>query len=629
MLTALFCHDILKIKLRRACGVKYSYKGGKMKFIKKLFNNFSYSGKMIRLMWRNDKVYLFFVLLDIAVYSCIPLINLPIVQKSIEMLEARAEFHEYAAVVMALIAVNLMLQCMHNYLTYKRDLHGNVISLALYKGLFEKTLALDYEMLLDKDVQEKRELAEKLVWDGRFSKIATNFHNFLSNMIILFGLIAVLSRVDVIVLALSLMIVMINTVVTRYRNKYRRSIDIDMNPISRRIKYFTNIGSSFSFIKEIKTYGMGGHLLDRYNTLQGKLYEGTDKAIRLSLAGYIISHIMNFLLEALGYTYLGFRVLVRNNLSIADFSMFFAAIYSFSSSVGSIIGTFENMSANGVYLQDYFDFLDLETMKDSIEGKPFKLPEGGEYSFVFDNVSYKYPHQEDYALRNVSLEIRNNEKVAIVGENGAGKTTLIMLLMRVVTPVEGRILLNGIDILDYGEDEYRKLFSTVFQDYKLFSFSIQDNITALGDADPSLVTCAIKRAGLEQKIASLNKGVHTYIDKLYDNEGVVLSGGESQRLAIARALYKNAPIYVLDEPTAALDPRIEHEIYTKFRDITEGKTAFYITHRLASTHFCDRIIVLKDGGVVEFGCHRELMDKNGYYAELYNMQAQYYAEGEG
>lgn len=163
----------------------------------------------------------------------------------------------------------------------------------------------------------------------------------------------------------------------------------------------------------------------------------------------------------------------------------------------------------------------------------------------------------------------------------------------------------------------------------LFSFSIQDNITALGDADPSLVTCAIKRAGLEQKIASLNKGVHTYIDKLYDNEGVVLSGGESQRLAIARALYKNAPIYVLDEPTAALDPRIEHEIYTKFRDITEGKTAFYITHRLASTHFCDRIIVLKDGGVVEFGCHRELMDKNGYYAELYNMQAQYYAEGEG
>ena len=284
------------------------------------------------------------------------------------------------------------------------------------------------------------------------------------------------------------------------------------------------------------------------------------------------------------------------------------------------------MSANGRYLQDYFDFMDMKALKDKGGKEPLTLPEHKAYSFVFDNVSYKYPHQGNYALRNVSLEIKGNEKIAIVGENGAGKTTLTMLLMRIVEPAEGRILLNGVDIREYDEDEYRKLFSTIFQDYKLFSFSIQDNITALADAQPSLAADVVKRAGLDRKISSLSKGVDTYIDKLYDNDGVVLSGGESQRIAIARALYRNAPIYVLDEPTAALDPRIENEIYTKFRDITAGKTTFYITHRLASTHFCDRIIVMKDGGVEEFGSRHELMGRNGYYAELYNMQAQYYVE---
>lgn len=597
-----------------------------MKFVKKLFNNFSYSGKMIRLMWQNDKAYLFFVLLDIAVYSCIPLINLPIVQKSIEMLEFKTEFRMFAITMVGLISAQLILRCLHNYFNYKRELHGNVISLVLYKRLFEKTLSIDYEMLLDKDIQEKRELAEKLVWDNRFSKIATYFHNFLTNTIVLFGIVAILSQIDFLVLAISLAIVLVNTVVTRYRNKYRRAIDVDLAPISRKVKYFVNIGSSFSFVKEIKTYRMEKALLSRYSDLQGEMYKSLDKTIRLSLTGYIIANVMNFLLDVVGYAYLGFRVLVRNNLSIANFSMFLTAIYNFNSSIGTIIGTFENISAEGRYLQDYFDFLDLKTMKNDAAGESLALPESRAYSFTLDNVSYKYPHQENYALHNVNLEIKNNEKIAIVGENGAGKTTLTMLLMRIVEPTEGRILLNGVDIREYDEDKYRKLFSAVFQDYKLFSFSIQDNITALSEAEPSLITTVVERAGLKQKIASLSKGVDTYIDKLYDNDGVVFSGGESQRLAIARALYKNAPIYVLDEPTAALDPRIENEIYTKFRDMTAGKTTFYITHRLASTHFCDRIIVLKDGGVAEFGSHRELMEKNGYYAELYNMQAQYYAE---
>ena len=595
-----------------------------MKFRKKLFANIGYTGKMIVLMWQNDKMYLFYMLLDIIAYSSLPFISMYLVQQSIQMLEEGAEFRVFLPVVLGFIAAYCAVSCLHSYLNYKRDLHANVISFRLYQNLFEKTLSIDYEMLLDKDIQEKKELAQRIIVNNQFSQIVNNFHNFISKVIILVGLIAVLSQIDFWILIITLAIVMVNTAVARYRNKFRRSIDVDLNPLQRRVAYFFNIGSSF--IKEIKTYKMEKELLSRYSATQSDICKGLDKTIHLSLAGYIIANVMNLLLDGVAYTYLGFRVLVRNNLSIANFSMFLNAIYNFNSSVGTIVGAFENMSANGRYLQDYFDFMALKTMRDKAGNELNELPESKSYSFAFDNVSYRYPHQENYALRNVSFVIGSNEKIAIVGENGAGKTTLTLLLMRMVEPTEGKILLNGVDIREYDEREYRNLFSTVFQDYKLFSFTIQDNITALNDVNTLQMESAIDRSGIRKKISALDKGVNTYIDKLYDNDGVILSGGESQRLAIARALYKDAPIYVLDEPTAALDPRMENEIYMKFRDITEEKTTFYITHRLASTHFCDRIIVLKDGEIEEIGSHSELMRSGGYYAELYNMQAQYYME---
>lgn len=597
-----------------------------MDFIKKLFTNIGNSGKIIRLMWKNDKVYLFYILLDIAVYSCLPFINIFLVQKSIRMLEDGSGFQRYILEVLALIVLGFASNCLHDYLNYKRELHGGVIELALYKDLFEKTLEIDYEMLLDKEVQEKRELALKMVSNGRFSQIVNNFHNFVSNLIILLGLVAVLSQIDVWILAVSLMVVVANVAVTAYRNRYSRAVDVDLNPVLRRVRYFVEIGASFSCMKEIKTYGMKKKLVDEYAKLQEETRQGLNKVIHLSLTGYMISHVMQLLLDGAVYAYLGFRVLVRHNLSIASFSMFLNAIYNFNDSIGAIVSTFAQIYANGAYLQDYFDFMALKGMQGQGDAAPLQLPEAVPCSFVLDHVSYRYPHQKEYALRDVSIEIRPGEKVAIVGENGAGKTTLVLLLMRLVEPTEGRVLFGGTDIRKFGEEEYRRLFSTVFQDFKMFSFTIQDNITALGEANPQEVEEALSRSGLEAKVASLDKGVDTYLDKLYDNEGIVLSGGEAQRLAIARALYKDAPVYVLDEPTAALDPRIENEIYTKFKDITNGRTAFYITHRLASTHFCDRIIVLEKGGVKEAGNHRELMEQNGYYAELYNMQAQHYIE---
>jgi len=599
-----------------------------MKFRKNLFVNFRTSAKMISVLWKIDKAYLFFVLADIIVQSCIPFISLFLTQRSIQMLENQVGFGAFVLTILGFIVVYCSANIIHDYFSYKTNLHGNNISLSLHNSLFQKTLSIDYEMLLDKEIQEKKNLAEKIVSQNRFSQVVNSFRNFIAKTITLVGLIVVLSQIDFLILAVTLVIVMVNLLITRYRNKYHRAIDVNINPLQRQVSYFVGISSSFSVIKEVKTYKMQKELINRYSDVRGKIYKELDKTVRLSFVGYIIAHVMNFSLDAVAYSYLGFRVIVQKTLSIANFSMFLNAIYNFSSCIETMLSSFESISANGQYLQDYFNFMSLKKINDTNDDEIQRVPQIGSFSFVFDNVSYKYPNQDNYALRNVSLEIKSNEKIALVGENGAGKTTLVMLLLRLLKPTEGEITLNGVDIWNYDEDEYWRIFSTIFQDFNLFSFTVCDNITALDNIDRLKLQNVISSAGLESKIESLNKGLETYIDKIYDNEGVLFSGGESQRLAIARALYKDAPIYILDEPTAALDPRIENEIYTKFKDITKGKTAVYITHRLASTQFCDRVIVMKNGGVEEIGSHRELMKNNGYYAELYDMQAKYYQENE-
>ena len=292
-----------------------------------------------------------------------------------------------------------------------------------------------------------------------------------------------------------------------------------------------------------------------------------------------------------------------------------------------MIASYIDISNNGQYLKDYFDFIELKS-KYSEGKKSIANHEDLPMEFVFENVSFTYPYQSEPSLRNINLTIRNKERLSIVGENGAGKTTLVKLLLRLYEPTEGRILLNGVDIKEIDYKDYLKLFSTVFQDFKLFAFRILDNVTALANNTPDLagVQKCLDKAGLSSKISTLDKGIETYIYKIYEEDGVELSGGEAQKLAIARALYKDAPVVILDEPTAALDPKAEYDIYLKFLSLVDSKTSIFISHRLSSTKFCDRIVVLRDGQIVELGSHSELLAQKGYYAELFNMQAQFYLD---
>lgn len=279
-------------------------------------------------------------------------------------------------------------------------------------------------------------------------------------------------------------------------------------------------------------------------------------------------------------------------------------------------------------IQNIFDFLDIP--EEGHKGTfPTEKRSDNDYEFAFQHVSFRYPNSEEYVLRDICLKWKVGEKMALVGPNGSGKSTLIKLLCRLYDPTEGEITLNGVDIRKYSPQEYADLFSVVFQDAKLFSFSVAENVAVDVDYDGERVADCVNRAGLSQWLSERKEGIDVCLYKDFDENGVEISGGEAQKLCLARAIYKGAPFIVLDEPTAALDPISEHDIYTKFNAIVGTRTAIYISHRLSSCRFCDNITVIERGRVAERGSHEELLQKGGVYAKLWSAQAELYKETAG
>ncbi len=347
------------------------------------------------------------------------------------------------------------------------------------------------------------------------------------------------------------------------------------------------------------------------------------KAQKYQIKYGTINTIWNYIMTAALFIFVAAKAYI-GVFGIGNFILYRGTVERFIravSKIGSIIGELIN---NNEPLSKVFEFLDLPD--DMYHGTlSVEKRDDNDYEIEFCDVSFKYPRSDVWALRHVSMKFKIGDTLAIVGMNGSGKTTFIKLLCRLYDPTEGKILLNGIDITRYKYDEYMSIFSVVFQDYKLFSFSIAENVACSLNYDKEKVLSCINRAGLGDKIAELEKGIETSLHRDYENDGIDISGGEAQKLAIARALYKDAPFIILDEPTAALDPIAEAEIYGRFNDLVEDKTAIYISHRLSSCRFCKHILVFDNGSIVQHGSHDELIsNESGKYYELWHAQAKYY-----
>lgn len=356
------------------------------------------------------------------------------------------------------------------------------------------------------------------------------------------------------------------------------------------------------------------------------------KAFRMMAQKHYIANIpltiVNFLLQAVIYLFVSIYALI-GAFGIGSIIKYVGFVETIINSMLSYFNIFTDIKYNTPFIEDYLKYFDLpQKMQQGfihIDKNCFLDSNNNSYEFEFCNVSFRYSSSNLYALKNINIKFRSGERLAVVGENGSGKTTFIKLLVRLYDPTEGEIKLNGIDIREYNYEEYLSIFSVVFQDFKLFSFSLGQNIATMPEYNAEKVYDCLQKSGFEDRLAEMPMGLETYLYKDFDEEGIEISGGEAQKIAFARALYRNAPFIVLDEPTAALDPISEYEIYTHFNEIAKNKSTIFISHRLSSCHFCDKIAVFDHGSIVQFGNHDELLkDKTGKYSQLWHSQAQYY-----
>lgn len=339
----------------------------------------------------------------------------------------------------------------------------------------------------------------------------------------------------------------------------------------------------------------------------------------------VVDVLLQFARNGIAYVYL-IGMALNKGLSASEFLLYFTAFTGFSNWVTGLLSQFATLHKECMGLSTILEYIHLPEQFRFQGGKP--IPKAERYELKLENVSFRYPGTEKDIIRHMNLTLHPGEKIAVVGLNGAGKTTLVKLLCGFYDPDEGRVLLNGIDIREFNRQEYYDLLSAVFQEMSVLDLTVAEQVAqTVENIDLSKVSDCLEKAGLRDKVEELPLGLQTHVGKMVYLDGVEFSGGETQRLMLARALYKDGPILVLDEPTAALDPLAENDIYQKYNEMTTGKTAIFISHRLASTRFCDRILFLQDGVIAEEGTHEQLLAMNGEYAKLFQVQAQYYQEG--
>lgn len=493
-----------------------------------------------------------------------------------------------------------------------------------------KIMKIRYEHLEDSDVMDCYSKSKNACNDnvnGVEGMLRTLIDFFKGVMVAIVGL-CILGTMNVWVVLIMLVLAVVSFAISNHINAEAKKTVWDPLATWWRKKYYmTDVTTNFDVAKDVRMFHLKDWLLKKFHGLNETRYASEKKNASLWLVASIVSDVCWALAQGIVYGWLIFSM-VKGNLTLGNFSLYLAVTEGFFQYINNLLSYVRDLLARSREVDDFRSFIQLE--EESAESAGNDVPTAKTYEFRFENVSFRYPKAEKYALKNLSLTLNAGERLAVVGLNGAGKSTFIKLLLRLYEPTEGTIYLNGVDIRTYNKDSYYKVFAPVFQDVNLFAFPLAENISMKRpeETDKEEAKQCLVQAGFKERLDELPKGVDTEVLKVIDDDGVDFSGGEKQKLALARALYKKAPVVVLDEPTAALDALAEHKLYQDFDKLIGGKTAVYISHRLSSTRFCDNVAMFSDGEMVEYGTHESLLEKEGAYAEMFHVQAQYYIEDE-
>ena len=603
----------------------------KEKKSKPQYNMWQNTGFMILLAIKaKEKKVLVLCLLSSCLTVMINMVNLYISPMILGVIERKGSVSELLIMIGYLVGSMMFLEAISTYVN-ENTIFGRIsVRLAILNLTNKKAAITSYPNvhdekfigLLSKCMQTMNgnDKATEAIW----STLTTLLQNILG----FFVYVMILTTVHPMLLCVILITTLASYWLSNSLSNYKYQHVEEENDCLKKISYIGNLASNWSAGKDIRIFGLRSWLEELWEKTMETFIAFHKKVEGVYLWSKIFNIIVTFLRNGIAYAYLIHLVLI-GELTVAQFLLLFSAVGGFTEWVSGILNTLHTLHTQSLEICVVRECLEYPELFTFEEGTSLVIEDTKEYEITLENVTFRYPKAETNILTNINLVLHPGEKLAVVGLNGAGKTTLVKLICGFLDPTEGRVLLNGVDIRTYNRTDYYKMFSAVFQKFCVLAGTIAMNIAQTEDEiDMERVKQCAEKAGLRKKIESLPKGYETYLNREVYEEAIMLSGGETQRLMLTRALYKDAPFVILDEPTAALDPIAESDMYHKYNEMTNGKSSVYISHRLASTRFCDRIILIENTRILEEGTHEALMQKGGRYAEIFAVQSKYYEEGE-
>lgn len=592
-----------------------------------LFSNYRF---MLSGMWNYDKSLIGYGITEVIFGVLMPLGAVIVPSVVIGLLEDKAGIDVFIRNIIILFAIYGVVAAIQAFLTSRnRNQYIDIRMMLFSHRLFSKCMGMDYQLYENESVREDKEKALRSTYTNQQGIEGIMHHNvkLLTNLLGMIAYAAIIGVINPVILLLLVVISLVQILVYNRAKIYEHSKKDEMSKLNITQKYLQEQAFDLKAGKDIRLYQL--------NRLIDRVYDKTNRSLRnikmkiqgAYYANDVVEVILKFVRDAVCYGYLIY--LLMNGLKVSYFVLYIGIVGGLATWVMKITEDVSKISRDLLLISDFREFID---MKDEFrhKGGTEITEEDTAFDIVFDHVSFRYRGASDYVLKDVSFHMKKGDSFALVGINGAGKTTLVKLMCGFYQPTEGRIFINGVDMKALNIEDYFKKIAVVFQDSNTLSFTIGENISGEETKyiNKEKLNKALELSGLKFKIDKLEKGTDTYLNKDMDDSGIQLSGGEVQKLMLAKALYKEARLLLLDEPTAALDAIAESELYEKYQGLLKGKTSLFISHRLASTRFCNHILFLENGRIAEEGNHDILMNQKGKYAEMFNVQSQYYKEEE-
>ena len=529
-------------------------------------------------------------------------------------------------VVVIFISNMLFYVCYHSMFRLARPIMRMKVTKALNHMLFGKVAKVDLSCYENTEFYQKFTMTVPEAMGGVQDYVLSLLSDVLYSVTSIAGNVSMILIIDPVLIVLAFVPLLSNLFFAKPMNRLDYKYQMQMREIKRDKDYVDRVFSLADYAKEMRMTNIHTVMMKRFATNLKTTQAAIAKyGFKTASVSFIKSLIVGTFVYYSGIIYAAYRLLVSKSILIGDCIVISGAVSGLSGYLGWVTSTYQQMNKHAMFLENLRGFMDYEIKIKSVPEAP--KADRDNPVICFENMSFRYENTEKDVLKNIDLTVHKGEKIAVVGANGAGKSTLVKLMMRLYDATEGRVLCSGKDIRELDLDSYRSLYGVIFQDYRIFAMTVRDNVLLGEDGDDEKVIEALKAAGIYEKVMSLPDGIDTMLTREYDEDGAVLSGGEYQKICIARVFARNAPIVILDEPSSALDPIAEYEVYNNMLKVCEGRSVIFISHRLSSAVLADRVVMIDGGEIIECGSHTELMAKGGKYADMFAKQAENYAKG--